>query len=124
MRNCYGPFILLHTELWVLFSEVRGAISNLQSLIFIHIGWLLCQRLHAAHAVVVGVSLAHGQVSTIVFNLFLIFVHLLHENCTLYILCCWPLGSIKIPDSTIGLIYHCKMWYWLDHCPRIYVPLS
>ena len=56
-------------------------------------GWLLCQRLHAAF--LVGVSLAHGPVSTILLNLFVIFVHSLHEYGILYILCCWPLGSIK-----------------------------
>ena len=47
------------------------------------IGWLLCQRLHAA--VLIGVSLAHGQVSTISFNLLRYFVYVLHEFGTLYI---------------------------------------
>ena len=50
---------------------------------FIQIGGLLCQRLH--FAVLVGVSLAHGLVSTILFNLLCYFVYVLHEFCTLYI---------------------------------------
>ena len=39
------------------------------------------KRLHAA---VLEVSLAHGQVSTISFNLLRYFVYVLHEFCTLY----------------------------------------
>ena len=50
---------------------------------FIHIGGLLCQRLHAA--VLVGVSLAHGQVSTISLNLLCYIIYVLHEFCTLYL---------------------------------------
>ena len=42
---------------------VYSTISNLLSLILNIIGWLLCQRLHAA--VLVGVPLAHGQVTTV-----------------------------------------------------------
>ena len=47
------------------------------------IGWLLCQRLHIA--VLVGVPVGHGQVITVLFNLFVTFVHLLHAFCTMYI---------------------------------------
>ena len=41
------------------------------------------KRLHIA--VLVGVPLAHGQVITVLFNLFVTFVHLLHAFCTMYI---------------------------------------
>ena len=34
---------------------------------------------------------------------FVIFVHLLYDNFTLYILCYWPLGSIK--DSRFLILY-------------------
>ena len=65
-----------------------------------NIGGLLCQRLHAA--VLVGVSLAHGQVSTISFNLLCYFIYVLHEFCTLYVFMLMVIGLNKlflIPDS-------------------------
>ena len=48
-----------------------------------YIGGLLCQRLQAA--VLVGVTLAHGQVSTISLNLLCYIIYVLHEFCTLYL---------------------------------------
>ena len=39
--------------------------------------------MHAA--VLVGVSLAHGQVSTISLNLLCYIIYVLHEFCTLYL---------------------------------------
>ena len=70
-----------------------------------------------ACCILVGVSLAHGQVSTISFNLLCYFIYVLHEFCTLYLFMLLAIGLNKlflIPDSSLPLCprYFC-MYRWL-----------
>ena len=77
--------ILLRMD--IFFFSLPSCRPNIQSLIFIHIGWLLCQPLHSA--VLVGVSLAHGQVSSLqlcsIYLLFLfIYCYMKTVHCIFY----------------------------------------
>ena len=93
---------------------VQLTISNQRSLILNLIGWLLCQRLHIA--VLVGVPLAHGQFITVLFNLFVTFVHLL-PTCILYyvylmLLAIGPNKVFMIPDNTMRLVRYQQQAAW------------
>ena len=61
----------------------RSAERVWNKILSIYLSIYLCQRLHAA--VLVGVSLAHGQVSTISLNVLCYIIYVLHEFCTLYL---------------------------------------